>query len=73
MLVILIADNAAAYLVAPLLGHLAALPHRVGHGHLLGHLLAVLLGHTVTLLPVPVPTTHLQMPLVLVLLLTSAN
>ena len=66
MLVILIADNAAAYLVAPLLGHLAALPHRVGHGHLLGHLLAVLLGHTVTLLPVPVPTTHLQMWLVLV-------
>ena len=70
MLIILIADNAAAYLVAPLLGHLAALPHRVGHGHLLGHLLAVLLGHAVTLLPVPMPTAHLQMSLVLV---TSTN
>ena len=64
MLIILIADNAAAYLVTPLLGHLAALPHRVGHGHLLGHLLAVLLGHTVTLLTVPVPTAHLSLVLV---------
>ena len=51
----------AAYLVAPLLGHLAALPHRVGHGHLLGHLLALLLGHALTLLSVPMPTAHLQM------------
>ena len=57
-------DIDAANLVTPLLGHLAALPHRVGHGHLLGHLLAVLLGHTVTLLTVPVPTAHLSLVLV---------
>ena len=66
-----ITDIDAAYLVAPLLGHLAALPHRVGHGHLLGHLLALLLGHTLALLAVPMPTAHLQMWLVLVT--SSAN
>ena len=71
MLIIIIADIDAAYLVAPLLGHLAALPHRVGHGHLLGHLLALLLGHALTLLSVPVSTAHLQMWLVLVT--SSAN
>ena len=39
-------------LMTPLLGHLRALSLRVGHRHLFGHLLTVLLGHIVTLVGV---------------------
>ena len=46
-------------LMAPLLGHLAALSHRVGYGHLFGHLLTILLGHILALLMVAVTTADL--------------